>query len=269
MKIVLTDLDGTLLDHDTYSFEDAQDALEQLREQAIPLIIVSSKTRREIEFWRQRLQNTHPFVVENGGAVYLPGGYFASPPPESTHQDSYNLVQFGAPYSDLVACLKRASFESQCEVLGFHDMTPEEIAIRCDMPLEQARLAQQREFDEPFEILNPARTDHLLAAIKEEGRNWTQGGRFYHILGDNDKARAVEVLTQLYRNSYSDLLTVGLGDGLNDLPFLKQVDVAVIVRSDQSERLRTELPGAYLTKSPGSKGWNQAILRILAGAAVG
>jgi mannosyl-3-phosphoglycerate phosphatase len=263
MKIVFTDLDGSLLDRDTYSFEWARPALEQLRRQRIPLIIVSSKTRQEIEFWRRHLQNNHPFVVENGGAAYIPDGYFALAPPGSIHRDGYNFIQFGDLYSDLVTCLQRASLESRCEVLGFHDMTAQEIARRCGVPLEQAQLAQQREFDEPFEVLDTARTELLLAAIKKGGRSWTRGGRFYHVLGGNDKARAVELLSRLYRQSHDEVVTVGLGDGLNDLQFLKQVDVPVLVRSTDSERLQAELPGACLTQSPGPSGWNQAILELI------
>jgi mannosyl-3-phosphoglycerate phosphatase len=263
MKVVFTDLDGTLLDHETYSFEGAQTALERLRQRRIPLIIVSSKTRREIEFWRRHLQNHHPFVVENGGAIYLPDHYFTLTLPASTHREGYDVIQFGDPYPVLVTSLRRASRKSNCRVSGFHDMTAQEIALRCQMPLEQALLAKQREYDEPFEVLDSARTEHLLGAIEEEGKSWTRGGRFYHILGDNDKARAVELVSHLYRQSYSEVVTVGLGDGLNDLPFLKRVNVAVLVRSADSDKLQAELPGACLTKSPGPKGWSQAVLEMV------
>ncbi len=42
--LVFTDLDGTLLNHDDYSWEAARPALEELQRQSIPLILVSSKT---------------------------------------------------------------------------------------------------------------------------------------------------------------------------------------------------------------------------------
>ena len=43
--IVYTDLDGSLLDGTSYSYEAATPALTALREQGIPLVLVSSKTR--------------------------------------------------------------------------------------------------------------------------------------------------------------------------------------------------------------------------------
>jgi hypothetical protein len=59
--IIFTDLDGTLLDHHTYSYVPAMPALERLRETKTPLIMVSSKTRLEIEALRIELDNQDPF----------------------------------------------------------------------------------------------------------------------------------------------------------------------------------------------------------------
>lgn len=66
-------------------------------------------------------------------------------------------------------------------------MTPEEVASLCDLPLEQAVLAKQREHDEPFLILDPDGAGALAAAIEDQGRQWTRGGRFCHILGQMTK----------------------------------------------------------------------------------
>ena len=74
--IVLSDLDGTLLDHTTYAFDAARAALERLRDARVPLVLCTSKTRAEVEPIRAALRNTHPFIVENGGGVCVPVGYF-------------------------------------------------------------------------------------------------------------------------------------------------------------------------------------------------
>jgi len=68
--IVFTDLDGTLLHPRTYSFEAAMPALKLIKEKDIPLILCSSKTRAEIEVYRKKLDNQHPFVSENGGGIF-------------------------------------------------------------------------------------------------------------------------------------------------------------------------------------------------------
>ena len=74
---IFTDLDGTLLSHDTYSFKPALVALKLIRSRGIPLVLCSSKTRVEIEYWRRRLENHHPSITENGGAIFHPHAYFS------------------------------------------------------------------------------------------------------------------------------------------------------------------------------------------------
>ncbi len=54
--------------------------------------------------------------------------------------------------------------------------------------------------------------------------NYAWGGRFHHILGKNDKGKAVEILKELYEKQFSSIFTVGIGDSLNDLPMLSVVD---------------------------------------------
>ena len=74
--LIFTDLDGSLLDHFDYSFAPAEPLLKQLEQQAIPVICTTSKTLPELLNLRKKLKNTHPFIVENGAAIYVPEGYF-------------------------------------------------------------------------------------------------------------------------------------------------------------------------------------------------
>ena len=71
-RLVFSDLDGSLLDHYSYSYEAALPQMEALERAGIPLILVSSKTRAEILILREELANRHPFIVENGAAVFIP-----------------------------------------------------------------------------------------------------------------------------------------------------------------------------------------------------
>src|SRR4029434_2576627 len=109
MRLVITDLDGTLLDHETYSWEAAHAAVDQLRRRDIPLILCTSKTRAETEDWRKELGNEHPFIVENGGALLIPVGYFRFTIPFSNHSGDCELIQFGDSAADLRKILKEAA----------------------------------------------------------------------------------------------------------------------------------------------------------------
>lgn len=262
MIILFTDLDGSLLDQSAYSADRALGALHCVRELGLPLVFCTSKTRAEVEYWRAIIDNTHPFIIENGGALYIPDGYFPGVFRAPILRDSYGVFEFGIPYDDLVESLFRASQETGCRVWGFHDLSAKEISRMYGLPLEQSRLAKIREYDEPFEILDPP-GDRLLAAIERNGKKCTRGGRLHHITGHSSKANGVCLLTDYYRRTFGRITTVGLGDGMNDLDFLRYVDIPIIIRSKEFWRLKAELPRARVTDHPGPQGWNRAVMDVL------
>src|SRR5215204_785786 len=153
--VVFSDLDGTLLDHDTYSFDAARPALERLGHAGVPVVLCTSKTRAEVEPLREALENDSPFIVENGGAAFIPDGYFSGEIdiPDAERVGDMLVVALSDPYAELVAALGRASRESGVRVRGFADMTDAEVAAATGLPIEDARRARRREFDEPFEII--------------------------------------------------------------------------------------------------------------------
>ena len=201
MKVIFTDLDGTLLDHDTYSWEPARPALTLLGRRGVPLILCTSKTRAEVEVLRPALGNHDPFITENGGAAFIPQGYFPFPVPGARIRSGYDVVEFGTGYPELIDVLRAASTASGVEVSAFHQLTVEQVAQRCGFSVEEARLAKQREYDEPFEIADSDRAAALLQEIESAGMRWTRGGRFYHVTGGNDKAAAVAAVASLYRKA--------------------------------------------------------------------
>jgi mannosyl-3-phosphoglycerate phosphatase len=264
--VIVSDLDGTLLDHDTYSSEAAQPALDRLRVLGIPLVFCTSKTRAEIEPLREALGNTHPFIVENGGGVFVPRGYFPFEIDGAEHRGAFDAVVLGDRYEELVRALRRASDSSGVPVRGFYDMSDDEVATETGLTASGARAERRREFDEPFVILAPDRERELVDAIVREGKRWTRGGRFHHVVGGSDKARATAVLLALYRRRDSAIRSLGLGDAPNDAAFLNVVDVPILIRSPRIDRLHALVPHGIVTAVDGPAGWNGAILTILGDA---
>jgi mannosyl-3-phosphoglycerate phosphatase len=245
--VIFTDLDGTLLDAQTYSYEAARPALERIRQLGIPLILCSSKTRAEMEVWRERLGNRDPFIVENGGAAIF----------------GDEIVVFGDSYLDLVAALRAAAEESGCAIRAFHELDDRQVSELTGLSLDDACRALAREYDEPFQIIG-GEPGSMLAAIERRGKRWTAGGRFYHITGNNDKGLAVQRIVQIYRERHADLRTVGIGDSWNDMELLRATDLPIVLPSEQAQRLLAALPGARLAPAPGPAGWNAALLSLLA-----
>jgi mannosyl-3-phosphoglycerate phosphatase len=262
--IVFTDLDGTLLDQETYSWEAARPGLEALRSQNVPLILSSSKTREELAPIRRDLESPHPFIVENGGAVYIPEIYFTVPLPDTRTMKGYLRIELGVPYSLLRRALASIRRETGIALLGYGDLDLSEIRRLTGLPEDEARRSQAREYDEPFLIEAPA-TEHqtVLDRIHAMGFQWTKGGRFYHLSGKHDKGVAVRILSDLYGKQHGAVRTVALGDSANDLPMLLAVDEAVIVQRPDGSYLETDLKTARRTDGIGPVGWNEAILSLL------
>ena len=263
--IIFTDLDGTLLDHEHYSWEAARPALLALRQLAIPLIFCSSKTRAEIEVLRTQLNNTHPFIVENGGAVFIPRDYFKLPLPDHRVHGQYRVIELGTPYPVLQQALEEIRQDTGIALRGCGQLSVEEFARLTGLTTENAALAKQREYDEPF-LLETDTSDHqrLADAIAAKGVRWTRGGRLYHLTGQHDKGLATRMLSGLYRQRSGAVTTVGLGDSLNDLPMLHAVTRPIIVqRADGRYDPDLLLPGIERAPGIGPLGWNAAILGLL------
>ena len=271
--IIFTDLDGTLLDHETYSFEAAQEALEEVQRREIPLILCTSKTRAEVERYRRLLNNHDPFIVENGGAIFIPKGYFLFSYPYQREVADYHVIEDGVPYPRLVAALQAVRLalsvsegeESGARIVGFSDLKVEEVARLTGLSLEEARLAKEREYDEPFFVDGPREAaDRVRRLLRKKGFLCTRGGRFDHLTGLNDKGRAVSTLAGLFQRAYGKVRTVGIGDSVNDLPMLQAVEVPFLVQgADGTHDPKVRLPNLIRVQGIGPLGWRRAVLDLL------
>lgn len=232
MIVIFTDLDGTLLD-ENYSYEHVKPIIDVLIDSNIPIVICSSKTRAEIEFFREEFSIKDPFIVENGGAIFIPIGYFNFPYRYSKVIEKYNVIELGISYSILREKLQEIRKLSKCEIIGFGDMSVEEIAKDCGLSVKLAELAKKREYDEPFKIINGKEED-VINAIMKCGLNYTKGDKYYHLMGNNDKGKAVKILKELYKNRFREIKTIALGNSENDLPMLKVVDVPIFVKNEKA-----------------------------------
>jgi mannosyl-3-phosphoglycerate phosphatase family protein len=258
--IIFTDLDGTLLHPKSYSFADALPALALIKERGIPLVLCSSKTRAELEVYRRRLGNADPFVSENGGGVFIPRGYFSFLTPPAGEE--YLVKAFGKSYEEIRKEFILLRNEYKVRVRGFGDMSADAVATLTGLSFEESALARKRDFGEPF-VFKDAVDEAFLKAVERRGLHWTRG-RLFFLMGNHDKGRAVALLKQWYEREHGMITTIGLGDALNDLPLLREVDHPVIVqKEDGSYDPAVELPGLIKARGVGPEGWNRVLLEML------
>ena len=265
-QIFITDLDGTLLDHHTYDYSPARPALTKLKKEHVPLVLSTSKTAAEIIPFRLEIENQDPFIVENGGGIFIPKGYFSSIPLETREVGRFLAISHAPSYTQLQSSLAQLADQHNVQVESFPQMTPSRLAEVSGLSEDQAQLALQREFDLPFRILDESfNASQLEEEVHQLGLRLTRGGRFLHLGGDVNKGQAVIQLLELYRiNHEGALRSIGLGDSENDLSMLEAVHIPVVIPNPYSQSpLAAQLPSARIAPAPGPEGWNEEVLALL------
>ncbi|MCR9143499.1 MAG: HAD-IIB family hydrolase [bacterium] len=264
--VVFTDLDGTLLDHHTYSFEPAAPAIERLRRNAVPLILTSSKTMAEIMDLRRRLNNQHPLIAENGSLLAIPENHFRTGDRTKTERVWPRLM--GPGYQQIVKVLQQLREEHGFQFEGFADWDAERVVEATGLPAADAQKARERLASEPIQWRGSAESWKIFTAELERCHLRTlRGGRFDHILGAQaDKAHAMQKLLEMYTEHESDVRwqTIAAGDSPNDLSMLEHASIAVVIPAASGKTLDAAKGDSTLFASdPGPVGWNAAINEIL------
>jgi mannosyl-3-phosphoglycerate phosphatase len=268
--VIFTDLDETLLDRERYAFDEARPALDEVRRRSIPLVLCTSKTAAETIHFRSLLGIGDPFVVEGGGGVYVPRGYFTALPRAVLDRGEHVLIPLAAGRDEALAGLAHLKEATANAVRGFSDMTDEDVARETGLPPPLAALARQREFDEPFTFVEredafASRLPWLAAA---RGLRVSRGGRFWHLHGETDKGLAVRFLASLFEAKLGPIRTIALGDSAIDLPMLAAADVAIAVPRAgglHDPVLLAGIPRVHRAPAPGPAGWNAAVLAAISG----
>jgi mannosyl-3-phosphoglycerate phosphatase len=126
LLLVFTDLDGTLLDHDSYRGDEAEPDLSLCRRLGVPVILVTSKTRAEINELRFEMGLDSPFISENGGAISFPKEGVLEPPSGAHLTDDLWIWPLGPACPALVKALHEMRDELGSVIRGFSDLTTEE-----------------------------------------------------------------------------------------------------------------------------------------------
>lgn len=273
-QLVFSALEGALIDARTDSFSGAEEALTELRRRNIPLILLSSRTRAEIEPVRRKLEHNHPFITENGGGIFFPDGYFNLRIPGAVRWGRYFCIAQGRPYEEVCEALNEIAGECGVSVTGFRDMNAREISANTGLRPRAAELARDREFEEPFFFTSTdaAAIARFVAAARGQGFAVHSGATFWRFSAGCDPARAVRVVAQLFRQATRlKLRLVGIGAGDADLPWLQAMDQAFLLSDRQKageamgamSKVRPQTRKVTRIESPGATGWAQTIFNII------
>lgn len=264
---VFSDLDGSLLDHDTYSFHAAKTALETLRANNIPLVLVSSKTRAEIEGIRVALGNDQPFIVENGACVFVPKNVCGEQPPGTDEKDGYWVYESSAPREHWLGLIDEVGTEFIGEFQTFFAAGTSGIREMTGLSEVESAAANQRDYSEPVAWLgSDANKQKFVLALEAAGASVQQGGRFLSVSGDCDKGRALIWLRQQFVSWYQAdaVVDIAIGDSGNDVAMLEVAGTALLIRSPKHPFPSLDRTEAVMrSEAFGPAGWAEGVMNWL------
>ena len=264
--VLFTDLDGTLIDHHSYSAGTAVEALARLARHAVPVIFCSSKTFAEQQYLQQQLGVHHPFILENGSAVAVPKGYFSTLPTSplpATIVDPYNdLYVFAHAGANAI----RAELPHYQGLNGFY--TASDAALSDATGLHGEALARARDRWYTETIIPPLQAQSLEVfnkAMTRQGWTLSKGGRFYTVQSAQvDKGKAVRWLQDVFRQNLSEApFYAAIGDSPNDVPMLAVVDFPFLVQQHNGMWADVNVPGALKIEGIGPAGFSAAVKMLL------
>jgi mannosyl-3-phosphoglycerate phosphatase len=293
-KVVFTDIDGTLVDINTAEYGKETDKLIRLiKERNIPLILTSAKTRLEQNKIREDLGLSDPFIVENGGAIVIPKGYFPDYAlrdikyPLRETQETKNgaidvnheiVVELGKPADYIRAKLSDIRKKYSINFRGVADISVEKLSNLALISREQAKRMAQRNYGETILQIQSEDIARFIKYVQEDGMKVIHGGRFFDVTVGTDKGIAVGILKKLFKDKFHNNVTFfGIGDSTNDIPMLNLMDIPILVQRQDSSwvddgeiKMKNAVDSSRISANKlikvegiGPNGWENAIHKII------
>ena len=256
----MTDLDGTLLGHEDFSFAAIRPGIHELLRAGITLVPNSSKTRPEIDAFCAALGAPLPFICENGAA--LVNRQLMDLPPAREAADVVGLApdRLMALWDGHVdPALRR-----HCHFLS--DLTEAEQAWHLGLRGAALELAMRRDYSAPF-VFSGTETDFddVRQQAAEGGLAIKRGGRVCNLSAHHGKAGFNAALRTDYRAARRELVIVGFGDSENDIDMLEDADIACVVPRPGNPPLTLAAPPPTVITAPrvAPEGWLDAASQAL------
>ena len=266
--VIYTDLDGTLLDHHTYAFDEALETIKALKDRGIPIIPCTSKTRAETVGLMQAMGIDGPMIIENGAAIWVPQGWGLERPTGSDSDADAWCHSFGPSRGMIRRQLAILSIEWGNRYQSLCDLSDKQVAAVTGLDLDGAARAKQREHCETLIWLGtPADRTAFAEQIETLDMRCVQGGRFVHVLASGGKAEAVSWLHHKIcreRPGFDGAISVSAGDAENDVEMLEVTDLALLVRSPVNEPPTVRRQGGLvISDTEGPAGWAEGIEALI------
>jgi len=191
------------------SFRGLDEFTAALDHQAIPAVWLTSRSRLQFDDARRKHAHTHPFIAEDGCAVYLPEGYFhLRPTSDAAGRNKARTMRLGrftcVPVAEALPAaadaLQALSQDTGVPVVTLRSLSPRELAQNTGLPQKEAEFARQRDFDVIFFFAGASEEE--VGKFLAEGGNrrlqFRQHGVLWSAAIGSSVQRSIRELAKLY-----------------------------------------------------------------------
>ncbi len=255
--IIFTDLDGSLLDKDTFEFSEIEDYFRELISKGIKIIPNSSKTEAELLDFNEQNNLDLSFITENGSSIHglnkihqnLPNKIIIS----RTKDEIQNIYEsnISLDFKNKITHILELEIEKQQKIL--------------ELPLDKVKLAIKRDHSIPIQFNGTEiEKKKFIKIMKNSGLTIQTGGRIMNVCDNVNKSIAMSEAIRLIRKVLDDeIITIGVGDNENDIEMIKQTNYPCLVKNDNFDSSLINIDNLIKSDEPSPKGWSDVIKTAL------
>ena len=251
--IIFTDIDGSLLNRDTFRFDEIEDYFRKLVSKGIKIIPNSSKTEAELLDFNKEYNLNLSFIAENGSSIHRLNLIHKNLPEKvslgrSTDQ-IYGIYNENIPYhlKDKITFISRLNSKEQQEIFG--------------LPSYKIKIALERNHSLPIQFNGTeSEKNEFINIMTDSGLTIQTGGRIMNICDKTNKSKAMLKTIELIKGEMNDeIITIGVGDNHNDIEMLKNSDYACLVKNDNFDSSLVNIENLIKSSEPSPLGWADVI----------
>jgi len=169
----------------------------------IPAVWVTARSRGQMDDPRRRLDHSHPFIAEEGCGVYLPEGYFHLRPAKTVRLGRFTCIPIAEPQPAAREALESLSEDTGVSVVTLRSLSARQVMQNSGLPLQDADLARQRDFDELFFFAGASEQDIARFVEVSRSRNLQlrQHGVLWSLAGGASLNLCIRALSKLYERA--------------------------------------------------------------------
>jgi len=251
--IIFTDLDGSLLNKDTFRFDEIEDYFRKLISLGIKIIPNSSKTESELLDFNKEYNLNLSFIAENGSSI---NGL------NLIHKNLPETISMGKTVDKIYEIYsKNIPDVLEQKVIFISKLDKREQEKILGLSLHKIKLAMDRKYSIPIQFKgSEVEKNEFIKRINNAGLTIQTGGRIMNICDKVNKSKAIAKTLELISNEIqNEIVTIGVGDNQNDMDMLKETDYSCLVKNDNFDSSLINMDNLIKSSEPSPLGWADVI----------